>query len=151
MGKEWFLYKDGEKQGPFSWAQLYLKGIAGGIDPGDLVWVDGMKNWTRAEEVKNLLAEKHTPLNPALSSETPLPPPEAAPALYPEQPPAGSASGTGPQAEKWHLSRGGQSYGPYTEEQFRQLIQDGNVRPGDLVWNETLTDWVLADSLDGLL
>ena len=51
----------------------------------------------------------------------------------------------------WYLVRAGERYGPYDELQFAALGREGNVLPSDLVWNETMADWVRADSIEGLM
>lgn len=58
---EYFIIENNEQQGPFSVADLRDKGIT----PDDLVWADGMADWTPAgevEELKSILRPK--PLTP---------------------------------------------------------------------------------------
>lgn len=54
MTSNWYLYKDGHQQGPFSWEDLYRQVEAGAFGPADLVWTEGMANWTRADQVEGL-------------------------------------------------------------------------------------------------
>jgi hypothetical protein len=54
---------------------------------------------------------------------------------------AGEASREVPD---WHLSRGGQTYGPYTWAQLRELARQGQVAPTDLVWTSGWPEWVPA-------
>ena len=71
--------------------------------------------------------------------------PPSPPGPAPPAPPAASA----PRA--WYLGRGGERYGPYDEQQFKTMARDGNVLPDDLVWNETMAEWLRADAVRGLL
>ncbi len=56
MSSQWYLYKDGQQQGPFSWEELYRQAEAGLFSPADLVWTEGMENWSRADQVKGLVS-----------------------------------------------------------------------------------------------
>ncbi|MFO7607668.1 MAG: GYF domain-containing protein [Candidatus Krumholzibacteriia bacterium] len=75
----------------------------------------------------------------------------------PPMPPAGpppppSMTAQPPSKPKtWYQARAGERYGPYDEQQFAALAREGNVLPSDLVWTETMTEWVRADSIKGLL
>lgn len=53
-------------------------------------------------------------------------------------------------ATEWNLSRDGETYGPYTSEELREMAVDGNIVPTDLVWKEGLDDWVEARKLKAL-
>ena len=44
----------------------------------------------------------------------------------------------------WYLWRNEQKWGPYTQEQFQALVNEGNIQPRDLVWHAELADWVEA-------
>jgi hypothetical protein len=56
-----------------------------------------------------------------------------------------------PEPEKhpqsWHVSRENEQFGPYDHEHFMQLIRDGNVVADDLVWNDTMEDWLPLSKL----
>jgi hypothetical protein len=51
---------------------------------------------------------------------------------------------------QYHYSRGGQSYGPVSVEQLRQLAATGQLSATDLVWRDGLAEWVPAGRLKGL-
>jgi hypothetical protein len=53
-------------------------------------------------------------------------------------------------AVQWYYSRDGERYGPLTGEQLKQMAGTGELQPADLVWNETLSDWVPATRIKGL-
>lgn len=46
----------------------------------------------------------------------------------------------------WYLHKGGTNYGPYTWEELCR----NRIEPIDLVWNDTMPDWVRADQIPGL-
>jgi hypothetical protein len=45
------------------------------------------------------------------------------------------------------IGRGGQKYGPYTEENVRRWLSEGKLSPEALAWREGMTDWVALSSL----
>ncbi|MGI5868298.1 MAG: DUF975 family protein [Kiritimatiellia bacterium] len=49
---------------------------------------------------------------------------------------------------QWYYAKNGQQVGPVDEDAFSRLIQQGEIAPGDLVWNVTFGDqWVPASSI----
>lgn len=46
-----------------------------------------------------------------------------------------------------YLSRDGQTYGPYTEDQIRELFKSGHASPNDDAWEEGMADWKPLRSL----
>lgn len=53
-------------------------------------------------------------------------------------------------AAQYHYSHNGESLGPVSVEQLRQLAASGQLTPSDLVWREGLAEWVPAGRLKGL-
>lgn len=51
----------------------------------------------------------------------------------------------------WWYASGEQKFGPYAEDQLRELAQTGHVQRGDLIWHHGLADWVPAHTIEGLL
>lgn len=47
----------------------------------------------------------------------------------------------------WYYAKDGQQVGPVSEEELTKLKQGGQLSGEELVWNETLTDWVPMNSL----
>ena len=45
------------------------------------------------------------------------------------------------------INRDGQQYGPYDEQQALQMLQAGELVPGDLAWHEGLAEWTTLDSV----
>ena len=51
----------------------------------------------------------------------------------------------------WHYNKDGTtSVGPVSEHEFLQLIKQGEVRIGDLVWTEGMEEWKRAEDVPGL-
>lgn len=50
----------------------------------------------------------------------------------------------------WYYATNGQQNGPVSKEQLIQLFQGGEVSGSDLVWNDTMTDWVPFQSVGEL-
>jgi TM2 domain-containing membrane protein YozV len=52
---------------------------------------------------------------------------------------------------QWHLSRGdGNKYGPYSDEQMKEMAGAGQVVPTDMVWKEGMAEWSPATTIPGL-
>jgi Interferon-induced transmembrane protein/GYF domain 2 len=51
----------------------------------------------------------------------------------------------------WFYAKGGQTNGPVSEEEFRNLINLGTVGPDDLVWKEGMPAWQSASATPGLV
>ena len=53
-------------------------------------------------------------------------------------------------ASQWHVGRGGQSTGPYSTEQLREMAAAARISPGDLVWKEGMAEWADCATVQGL-
>jgi hypothetical protein len=51
----------------------------------------------------------------------------------------------------WFFATDGQQHGPYSEDQFREFIARGVVRPTTLVWGDGMSAWTPAEDVPGLL
>jgi hypothetical protein len=52
---------------------------------------------------------------------------------------------------EWHYTQSGQpAVAPITTAQLKQLAATGQLQPTDLVWQEGMTDWVVASAVKGL-
>jgi hypothetical protein len=51
----------------------------------------------------------------------------------------------------WFYAKGGQTNGPVSEGEFRNLINLGGVGPDDLVWKEGMPAWQPASAIPGLV
>ena len=61
---DWFYAKDGKQEGPVDLATLQAKLQSGDLRPTDLVWKEGMAEWTAVEKVP----EVSTPVPPEVPS-----------------------------------------------------------------------------------
>lgn len=51
----------------------------------------------------------------------------------------------------WFVYKNKKQKGPYTWEQLWREAQSGHIKPGDLVWNRTMREWVPASRIPGLI
>lgn len=51
---------------------------------------------------------------------------------------------------EWYYASNGQQQGPVSQEQLIELFKKGEVKTSDLVWNESMTDWVAFGNVPGL-
>lgn len=54
-------------------------------------------------------------------------------------------------SEEWYIYKNQAQQGPYTCTQLYQETQAGRVLPEDLVWNQSLENWVPASQVPGLI
>lgn len=50
--------------------------------------------------------------------------------------------------EWWYYQHDGNKLGPFSDEEFRGLVSDGQVEPADLVWRAGMSSWQPASSLE---
>ncbi|MCM1320400.1 MAG: SPFH domain-containing protein [Muribaculaceae bacterium] len=62
------------------------------------------------------------------------------PPPMPGMPPAPAA----PAVPEWMLSAGGQQYGPFTIDQLRQMVTNGQMNAQSFVWKQGMPSWVAA-------
>ncbi|MBS3821938.1 MAG: DUF4339 domain-containing protein, partial [Phycisphaerae bacterium] len=49
---------------------------------------------------------------------------------------------------EWHCYVDGQQYGPISEDELREWMASGRVKPTDMVWTEGMADWQPAGGID---
>ncbi len=88
MSKKWYLYKNKEQKGPFTWEELQAQAGEGSITASDMIWSEGMEGWAKAGQVEDLLpkAPPAPPVAPPAPPAAPVTPP--APPVAPPAPPA---------------------------------------------------------------
>lgn len=60
-------------------------------------------------------------------------------------------SGSSPsQTKVWYHAKDGQSQGPYTVEELKELAASGIIQADSLVWKEGLQNWIPAAEIKGL-
>ena len=60
MGKQWYYYSSGERQGPVSGSELKALADRGELQPDDLVWTERLGDWQPAKVVKGLFSARST-------------------------------------------------------------------------------------------
>lgn len=71
---DWYVSRDGDREGPFSSEQIRLLAETGDLKSRDLVWRTGMEQWTPAQEVPGLLTPpplKHPHVHVVVSESKP--------------------------------------------------------------------------------
>jgi hypothetical protein len=53
-------------------------------------------------------------------------------------------------ADQWYYADNGQQVGPVPFARLRTLAEEGVLRPGDLVWTDTMSAWAPASTVRGL-
>ncbi|MGD9827506.1 MAG: GYF domain-containing protein [Hyphomicrobiaceae bacterium] len=48
----------------------------------------------------------------------------------------------------WFLSRDGEQWGPYSQDEWTRLQAEGRVRPTDVIWNSKTAEWTPAGTLE---
>ncbi|MCX5661168.1 MAG: DUF4339 domain-containing protein, partial [Planctomycetota bacterium] len=71
MASEWFYAKGDQKSGPVTLEQLQSLASSGQLQPSDLVWKDGMNEWTPASGVSELSSSKVATASPPQLPTTP--------------------------------------------------------------------------------
>lgn len=52
--------------------------------------------------------------------------------------------------EEWYYTMEGQQQGPVNLGTLRDMAEDGRLRPQDMVWNSSMSDWTPASEVDGI-
>lgn len=109
MAQEWYYAQGDQKIGPVSVKELKQAATDGTLQPTDLVWTEGMKEWKEARSVKGLAGLWATQPTVAMTSPPPAPARRVVPAAKPVavalRPKATSTGATDPAsvAQKWWL------------------------------------------------
>lgn len=56
MADEWFFSQNGQRNGPFPFAELRRQAMAGLVQPIDLVWNESMPDWSPAKTIPGLFS-----------------------------------------------------------------------------------------------
>ena len=62
---QWFYAKNNQQHGPVSEEQLKQLAASRQLNPSDLVWTDGMSEWTEARKLKGLFPTQAPPSPPS--------------------------------------------------------------------------------------
>jgi hypothetical protein len=77
MADEWYYTNNGQQQGPVTTAALKQLAATQRLQPGDLVWREGLATWVPARSAKGLFAEAPTVGYSAEAAAAPAPTPVA--------------------------------------------------------------------------
>ena len=75
----WYYYKRGRREGPIDDSAIRRMAALGELEPTDLVWCPGMKDWAQAATVPGLLQPPPVPLQGQVDDEQAVP--ESSPTL----------------------------------------------------------------------
>jgi hypothetical protein len=137
-----YITRNGQNYGPYA-EDVVRKYIAeGSMLPTDLSRTESMSEWI--------------PLGQLLMKEA-APQPAAAPPPQPVPSQAPSSSGTsgsdfqpaGTAAVDYFVARGGQTYGPYSDDTVRRYIAEGSILASDMGRSEAMPNWVPLSQLLG--
>ena len=64
--RDWYFIRSGEKVGPINTQQLIALARAKKLLGDDLVWYEGLSDWTPASKIKGLLPSEPPPIPPVL-------------------------------------------------------------------------------------
>ena len=53
-------------------------------------------------------------------------------------------------SDQWFYAQDNRQQGPVSFDEIRRLVGDGSLRPGDLVWTQTMANWQPAGGVPGL-
>ncbi len=54
-------------------------------------------------------------------------------------------------ADQWYYAQQGQRQGPVDDEQLKQLVASGQLKPSDLVWKKGMAAWMAASAVEALI
>ncbi len=161
MASEWHYEKSGQKLGPISASELKAKAKSGELVATDLVWKDGMVDWRQAGRVKGLfdhtIANKEQSASPPPIRNTQVDlnnknGPDSAPVTDPTNSNRAQivANECKDGGAGWYYCQGNDRLGPLSFQQLQDFSKSGKLLPIDLVWHESLPDWIPASSINKL-
>lgn len=87
MSKQWYLFKNQQQHGPYAWEDIVKQYEEGAIEREDLLWSEGMDDWTRADQVEGLIpAVPPPPVSGPVSAPPDSHEQKTAPVVPPEEP-----------------------------------------------------------------
>ena len=145
MPDSYYVRVRGEVKGPVARSELVSQIRKKRIGRHHEVSTDGL-NWMRAGDVPDLF-EPVVAARQAVESQ-----PEQSSAVNrrggTQRSDEDSANGgESSRPKEWFYARGRNRLGPIPESELRTMMATGRVTGEDLVWNDTLEDWIAAASL----
>ena len=110
MSTQWHYVQNGASAGPVPEEQLKVMIATGALKPTDLVWREGMAQWTAVQALPELQAQAPVPA----PASAPVPVPAVAPAANPYTAPQAAVQGPAPEAP---------AAGPVSQEAVEMLAR----------------------------
>jgi hypothetical protein len=123
VSQEWYYAQGGVQKGPVTIEEMKSLLGSGQLRSSDLVWHDGMDQWTQAANIEGLVRKQFSVV------------------LAPSAPPSTSPD--------WHYVEAGQQKGPVTVDRLQALVASGQLQANTLVWHDGLSGWVQAHAVQG--
>jgi PKD repeat protein len=77
MEKSWFISRNGEQLGPYSWDEIVRQAEEGSLNPQEYIWSEGMKDWQSAQSMEGLFKAPE----PVVDTPPPVSPQPVRPAM----------------------------------------------------------------------
>ncbi len=146
MSDSYYVRIRGEVKGPVARSELMSQIRKKRMGRHHEVSTDAV-NWMRAGDVPDLFE----PVVAIREIVEPEPEQSSSTASRQSGPRRGSneaANDSPPNKEiEWFYAKGRNRLGPISESELRTMLATGRVSGGDLVWNDSLEDWIAAASL----
>lgn len=114
-----YVNLNGNQSGPYDFNAIQAMANDGRLKPDTYVWKQGMTDWLKAKDVKELES--------AVSSIPPSPPP------FP--------SANAQPALSFYLNIEGEQVGPFNTEKINQMIAEGKVNKTTSIWRKGMSEW----------
>ena len=116
--QQWYVFKDQQQKGPFSWEQLWQMARSGAVGPADYYWTAGMAGWRRGDQMPELFpgpaaAPPPPPAFPPSMPGAAAPPSAAQSASSTRSVPAAAPAATASTASSFYQQQKGDS-GPFS-------------------------------------
>lgn len=145
MPDSYWIKNRGKSYGPYSTENLQQLAARGQFSSAFQISEDGV-TWQHASEFPEFFSEQAQDKSP---TGEPEPTPDGA--GDPPSKPVGSSGDHTQADDSWRYVVNGNPSDPMSFLQLQQLISAGVVSSDDLVWNESMPNWVRAQDVPGLV
>jgi hypothetical protein len=154
MADQWFMARQGKKDGPHSLSDMKQMAASGQVRPDDMVLQPGTTKWVRASQIEafflraNPWPNNQVPGRQACSEGGSALLGAGAPAAGPPQmPPAPVAMPVAGDTAEWHYVKNGREGGPVSWPVLKDLAESGRLCATDLVWQAGMPGWAPASTV----
>jgi len=139
MQSEFYIYRNGKQEGPFSKEKVIEKIKAQDLSASDFVYLDEKSDW--------VLVMDYEPLTEYIKTAKPK-------TVPPKKPTKESATAS----QEWYILKGENRYGPFTYPDLIKMLQEKALFEYEYVWKTGMESWVrvaevedfTADKIRGL-